>query len=201
MRGLLIVALASGVATADDAVPVDKSFAPPSAVQPLAEPAQPDHGPTEIVHTSYRNVTLTADGISVGLVLAIYADRDDRGDGFLAPAFVIGMLGAGLATPIIHGIHGHGGRGIASFLIRSGLLMAGATVAVNSAHCDGSEELFCGVDRIPAGLAVGTALAAWLDAALLTDETHEIPIRDRHAWTPIVQPQHGGASFGVAARF
>lgn len=201
MRTLLIVALASGVAGADDAVPVDKSFAPPSTVQPLAEPAEPDHGPTEIVHTSYRNETLTADGISVGLMLAIYADRNDRADGFLGPAFAAGFIGAGLATPIIHGFHRHGGRTIASFLLRSGLMMAGATVAVNSAHCDGSEELFCGADRIPAGLAVGTALAAWVDAALLTDETHEVPIRDRHAWTPIVQPQHGGASFGVAARF
>ncbi|MFT3694894.1 MAG: hypothetical protein QM831_17220 [Kofleriaceae bacterium] len=206
LRGVLLVSVFASVSYADVSEPTseygdppvfDKSFAPPSSIHPLDQPAQPDRGPTEIVHTSYRDQTLIADGLSVALTLGVYALPNDNLGG---TSLAAGMLGV-LATPIIHGVHGHGMRAVASYLLRSGTISVAMVAALETCPMNGTlADLNC-LDRVPAGIAVGTIAAAAIDAAFLTDETVERPVRDGHEWTPIIQPQTGGASFGVAARF
>ncbi|HEY0251006.1 MAG TPA: hypothetical protein VGC41_05740 [Kofleriaceae bacterium] len=197
-RGLLLLSVFAGISQADEIL--DKSFVPPSSVQPRSEPAGP---PTETIHASYRNETITADALSIALTMTVYIDMSDRHEAALAPLFATGLLGSVFATPIIHAIHGHGMRGVGSYLLRSGLGMMGMVVAIETKNCGSGEfaDLFCGFERAPAGFAIGIALAATFDAIALTDETHERPIQSAHNWTPMIAPQRGGAEVGFAASF
>jgi hypothetical protein len=168
--------------------------AEPPSLTPRVEPAAPAED-----HTSYRAYTLTADGLSVGALLLGFAseglgghDSDSTGG-----LYVLGLLGGSFATPIIHGIRGHGGRAIGSYLMRSGLMGLGAMVGIASAGRCSPAEWFCGLDRALPGMAGGLVVASVVDAALLTDED----VEPSSGWTPVIAPRAGGATFGIAAAF
>src|SRR3954470_17526274 len=173
------------------------AHAEPPSLTPLVEPA----APLVEEHTSYRVYTLTADGLSIGALLLGAASesatgRDSDATGGL---YTVGLLGGAFVTPIIHGMRGHGGRALGSYLLRSGLMGIGGMIGVASAGRCADTEWFCGLDRMVPGMAGGLVAASVLDAVFLTDETVERPSGPQ--WTPIVAPRAGGATVGLVAAF
>lgn len=171
------------------------ALAQPS-LAPLAEPAQP-----ETVTTSYRTSTLVADGLSIAAIAASFASEGPNGRdrAVTGPLLVAGVIGGAWLTPIIHGVRGHGGRAVGSWLLREGAMGLGMIIGVSTANCMGSGDLFCGLDRLGPGLLGGLVVASVLDAAFLTDETHERA--PAATWSPVIAPRQGGGTVGVAASF
>lgn len=193
LRGFLLVAMFASFARADD---LDAPIAPPSSVVPLQQPGQPQ----QVVHTSYRNQILVADALSIGATLSFYGTRDGGTDNAAATMLILGVVGGEFATPIIHAVHGHGTRALGSYFLRAGLLSAGLVIAAESGPLDCSQGGGCGLDNIPAGLAIGIAAASLFDMAYFSDDVQVRPVTAR-TWSPIVAPQHGGAQLGIAATF
>jgi hypothetical protein len=175
------------------------AFADPPSLTPLTEPAQAVA--TVTVTDSYRSQTLTADGLVLGAALlgAGLEGPDGRDTSASNTLFPLALIGGVFATPIIHGLHGHAGRAIASYFLRSGAIGLGAVIGVSTATCS-SGEYFCGFDRLGPGMLGGFVVAAALDAAFLTNETHEVPAHGT-TWAPIVAPRQGGATAGFAMTF
>jgi hypothetical protein len=180
-------------AVADPPPPLHLGTLPPS----LTEPVQP----TVEVTTSYRSITMTADALSIAACLGGFASEDKNGmdSNLTGSLYVTCILGAGFATPIIHGIRGHGMRAIGSYLIRSGSATVGMVVGIATADC-ARDDWFCGFDRIIPGMVGGLVVASVIDAAFLTDETEVRPVGGV-AWTPVVAPARGGGTIGVSASF
>jgi hypothetical protein len=172
------------------------AFADPPSLTPLSEPA------TVTVTESYRSQTMTADGLALGAALlgAGLEGPNGRDTSASDTLFPLALLGGMFATPIIHGMHGHAARAVGSYFLRSASMGAGMAIAVATASCTPNEFL-CGFDRIGPGLVGGFVVAAVIDAAFLTDETHEQPVRGGTAWAPIVTPRQGGATAGFAMAF
>jgi len=194
----------SRVASADVSEPTNEGAVAEPVSQPrlgvlppsLTEPIRP----TVEVTTSYRSITMTADALSLAAVLGGFASEGKNGEDsdLTGPLYMVGMLGGMFATPIIHGIRGHGARAIGSFLLRDGAAGVGAMIGVATASCT-PQEWFCGLDRIGPGMLAGLAVASAIDAAFLTDETEQRPVGV--AWTPILAPARGGGTLGIAATF
>ena len=170
------------------------ALAQPS-LAPLAEPAQP-----ETVTTSYRAQTMVADGLSIAAILGSFASEGPGGrdSSVTGPLLVAGLIGGAWITPIIHGVRGHAGRAVGSWLLREGAMGLGAIIGVASASCS-ADAFLCGFDRIGPGLVAGLVVASVLDAAFLTDETHERA--PASSWSPVIAPRQGGGTIGFAASF
>lgn len=194
LRGLLLVPMFASLARADE---LDAPIAPPSSIAPLQQPGQPQ---LEVVHTSYRNQILVADALSIGATLSFYGTRDGGTDNAAATMLILGVAGGEFATPIIHAVHGHGTRALGSYFLRAGLMTAGLVIAAESGPLDCSQGSGCGLDNIPAGLAIGIAAASLFDMAYFSDDVEVRPVTAR-TWSPIVAPQRGGAQLGIAATF
>ena len=183
----LILASVLGVAGVAHAQP---------SLAPQLEPAQPAPEPET---PSYRAYTMTADAISIAALVGSFASEGANGGDSAAtgPLMFLGVLGGAWAAPIIHGIRGHGGRAVASWLLREGAMGAGMIIGVASATCT-PDQWFCGLDRLGPGLLGGLIVASVIDAAFLTDETHEAATA---SWTPVLAPRQGGGTIGLAASF
>ncbi|HET9987190.1 MAG TPA: hypothetical protein VFQ65_01690, partial [Kofleriaceae bacterium] len=116
------------------------AFADPPSLTPLTEPG------TVTVTSSYRSQTLTADGLSLAAALLGAGLEGPNGRDTTASnaLFPIALLGGAFATPIIHGLHGHGVRAIGSYLLRNAAMGAGAVIGVATATCTPNEFL-CGI--------------------------------------------------------
>jgi hypothetical protein len=147
----------------------------------LATTAQADGETT----TSYRRVTLATDAISAGVLVTGLVVMGGVDENAATTSMVIGGLGAlFLATPIVHGVRGHGARAVGSFFMRAGLTAVGAAAGL-AADCSGQ---FCEFGTAALGGLVGLGISVALDAAFLTDEL---------ALTPIITP----SGVGVATRW
>ena len=164
------------------------------ALAPQQEPAQP-----QVETTSYRGSTLFADSLSIAAIVGSFASEGPNGQdrSVTGPLLVAGVIGGAWITPIIHGVRGHGGRAVASWLLREGAMGIGMIVGVETARC--SDQFLCGLDRLGPGLVGGLIVASVLDAAFLTDETHERA--PAPSWSPILAPRQGGGTVGIAASF
>ncbi|MEO6776610.1 MAG: hypothetical protein ABI467_26945 [Kofleriaceae bacterium] len=195
----VVVSIALGVALAVASVP---AFADPPSLTPLTPLTQPEPEPATVTVTdSYRSKTLTADGLVLGAALlgAELEGANGRDTAASNTLYPLALLGGVFATPIIHGLHGHGGRAIASYLLRATAIGAGAVIGVASASCT-PHDFLCGLDRIGPGMLGGFIVAATIDAAFMTNETHEEPVHGA-TWAPIVAPRQGGATAGFAMVF
>ncbi|MBK7078962.1 MAG: hypothetical protein IPH44_42525 [Myxococcales bacterium] len=175
---LIALGMAASTARADD---------------PTAEPS-----PAAERVTSYRKYTLTADVLSLSLMVAGGLAEGEGGRDTAASNTLMGVgsMGAVFATPIIHGIRGHFGRSLGSLALRSGLGALGGSLGFAMADCRGSDDIVCGLDLVGPGLLLGLAAATVIDAAYLTDE------RDgRTGWAPQLAVTHDRVQVGVAAAF
>lgn len=148
--------------------------------------------------TSYRRYTLTADVISLGLMVAggLAEGKDGEDTALSTNLMGVGSMGVLLATPLIHGIRGHVGRALGSLALRSGLGGLGGMLGFGMADCRNSDGIACGVDLAAVGVVVGLAVASAIDAGALTDER-----ADRTSWAPQVAVTHDRVQVGVAAAF
>ena len=151
----------------------------------------------EVTTTHYYGQTLTADALSLGLFVGgMYAEGESGRDTETSNALMsAGLLGGFFASPVIHFSRGHIDRGVESMLLRGGLASLGMVVGVETASC-GDNEILCGFDRIGPGVLVGLTVASVIDAATLTEETHEEP-----TWVPHVAASSRGVQVGIAATF
>jgi len=172
------------------ATPLVAHADPPSLTAPIAPPS--------IEHTSYAAYTLTADGIGIGALIAggIAEGPNGRDTTASDTLFTVGMLGSVFATPLIHGIRGHGMRALGSVLLRAGGMGIGMAVGISMASCSNGDA-FCKLDGAGPGMIGGLIVASIVDAAANTDETVERPAR----WSPVIAPRSGGGTIGFAAAF
>ncbi len=182
------------------------ALTPPALTPPLAPALAPRTEPAGAApEASYRATTMTADALCIASMLGSFASEGPGGRDSAAtgPLLAAGVIGGAWVSPIIHGLHGHGGRAVASWLIRQGAMGAGMIVGLETASCS-PDEWFCGLDRIGPGALGGLVVASLIDAALLHDDDSERPARTTQAsgaWAPIVAPRSGGATLGFAASF
>jgi hypothetical protein len=169
--------------------------AAPVEVAPLAQPAQP---PAEDVVTSYRASTATADLISLGVILGGFSMDGSHVHDASDAVITTGLLGAFIASPVIHASRGHLARALGSFAMRGWIAGTGAVIGAATAECS-SAQWFCGADRVAPGMVAGLAVAMLIDQVWLTDERAPRRRAATAAWTPIVAPRTGGGTVGVAA--
>lgn len=158
----------------------------------VAAPARADApDPDRVTH--YRAYTLAADGAAVALLLAgvaIAPDHQDAG----AALIDVGVIGGLAATPIVHGVRGHGARTTLSLLLRVGLGAVGATIGTRLVRDPDVWDALIEGGLI--GIAGGYAAAAGIDALTLTDERG-----GRDGWGPQVVVAPGRVQLGVVAAF
>ena len=149
------------------------------------------------VTTHYYGTTLTVDALSLGLFVAgVGAERaNGKITEDLDTLIDAGLLGGLFGAPFVHFTRGHFDRGVESMLLRGGLASLGMVVGIQTASCD-PKELLCGLDRIGPGVLIGLSIASVIDAAALTEETHEEP-----TWVPQVAASSRGVQVGIAATF
>jgi hypothetical protein len=153
--------------------------------------------------TSYRSMTLTADAVGIGMLVAGgYAEGENGRDTDASNAlFAVGGLTTLFATPIIHIARGHKERGVGSILMRGGLAGLGMAIAFsanNDCHDDkndglGDPDFLCELDYVGYGVLGGLIAASVIDAAFMTDEKVE-----RATWAPQAWANQHGAGAGVA---
>jgi len=128
--------------------------------------------------TWYGWKTLAADAISIGLM----------------PVFGLGVLGYAFATPIIHGLHDNGYRGLGSALYRSTGMLMFLIGALNSAFsCEDSTSTDCTVASTVAVVGGAMVLSAPVLDALIAWES---PPRRR--WSLHVTPTFARGHTGLS---
>lgn len=165
------------------ATPTARADAPPASPAPTA--------------TSYRRYTLTADVVSLSLMVAggLAEGEDGRDTALSSNLMGAGVLGGLFATPIIHGVRGHADRAVGSFFLRAGLGVAGAGLGFALADCRGDDAL-CELDLVGPGFLVGFVAASLIDAAAMTTER-----RGPATWAPQLAVSRDRVQLGVAAAF
>jgi len=87
--------------------------------------------------------------------------------------FVGGYL---LGGPLVHVANGNPKQAVGSLLLRAGLPTGGILLGAIAAesHCEHSDEMFCGLGEIAAGMLVGMVTATVIDAAVLAKKTTKV---------------------------
>jgi hypothetical protein len=159
---------------------------------PAALPPAPEIAP-EIEIADYRWQVAAADVVSVALALS------QSGAGIR-----LGGLTYVLGGPIIHAVHGQGGRMGVSLAMRVGLPIALAFAGAGLAHHDcspGDDDCDDGsLGGAILGFGVGIVTAMVVDSAVIAGAV-EVRKHTGATWAPqiAVTPRHVG--FGVVGRF
>ena len=154
----------------------------------FAQPAEQPAAPTDTVTVKdwYGYQILGADA-------AVFAIAAGTHEGDL----YFGWVGTGAA---VHAAHGHGGRAVASVVMRAGLPVAGLLLGASSAKgCSGD---LCELGPALIGGMLGMGIAEVTDVAMAWDEEQVAVPKAARSWTPVASVRHDrGATFGIAARF
>lgn len=170
---------------------------PPTAAPVRVEP----------VTVSYRGQIITADVVSLGLmVLGPLSDEHEMN------LSGIGFAGWFLAAPLVHAAHGRGGAAAKSLGLRVGLPILGGlagyrlgpddTACVYDAELDGrAPHGGCGdhgsIIGALLGVAAGAGTAMYIDAKYLSRyQTSRVV-----TWSAGIAPTRGGASLAVSGSF
>lgn len=160
----------------------------------MTPPAPPSAPLPEVEIEDYRWQIAVVD--AAGLALAFSQNQTGTSLGGLAYA---------LGGPVIHGMHGHGGRVLASMALRVGLPLALAIGGgeLGRQDCSGPDDYDCGGANIGGallGFGLGVVTAMVVDDALIA---RPVAIRkhDDATWAPqiAVTPRHVG--LGALGRF
>jgi len=166
------------------------SVASPASAQ---EPSPPP--PAKPSRTWYGWQTLSADGaaFSLGIAAAASFGRDKPAEPAAALA-ALGLLSWGLASPIIHCVHGNFGNGFGSLVIRAFGGFAALVPAFFFTLVPDSGFLFA----TAAILLVPTTLDA---AVLAYDRPPVAPPKQGAQLMPTVTPTRNGATLGLVGSF
>ncbi len=174
----------------------------PPAYAPLPQPA-----PLETVTVSYKSHIITADLVSLGLmVLGPVVDERD------ASLSGLGLSGYFLAAPIVHLAHGRGGAAVKSLGLRVALPVlggwAGYRIGPDDTSCvqavdeyghgghGGCDDHGSIIGLVLGGLfGVGTAM--YVDAKYLAKYETTRPAM----WSAGITPTRGGASLSFSGSF
>jgi hypothetical protein len=149
MRSLVVVLLLVATAHAD----------PPGMTAPTASPV--DHGDID----SYRLQTAMSD--AAALAMFVIAAKSEDGDATATIGLGIYVAGG----PIVHLIHHHNGRAVASLALRVALpFLAGAVGAgIASGNCGGDcNDPFAALGGAVIGAVVGAGAASAIDIGYLS---------------------------------
>jgi hypothetical protein len=178
--------------------------AQPGATSPTPSDADTAE-PTET--TSYASYTLAVDALGIGAIIAggIAEGPGGRDTDASKVLFGVGFFSAMLASPLVHGVHGHWKRAAASVGIRYGLASVGMVAGIAMSSCDGSHELFCGLSGAGIGMISGLAAASLIDAVFLAGDERPARVartnRPNRLWAPTVAANQQGVHLGFAAQF
>jgi hypothetical protein len=163
----------------------------------------------EVETKSYAVQTVTADGISIGLVtVGILTHSDTTMNLFAFP----GVIGYALATPIIHGIHGNWARAVGSLALRVLVIpvagIAGGVAGASSCDTGSSKsdaDAYRGLGCFARGFTIGAGLGAVavsaFDAIMFANETVPKAKPAAVQMTPTIDPSRRGATIGVGGAF
>jgi hypothetical protein len=196
-RAAEVMVLASVLLAATARAQPSQPSEPDPEVEPAAPLVQPAQPPADELVTSYRPWTMTADVISLGLIVGGFSMDGNHFHDTSDAIITTGVLGGFVASPLIHAARGHYLRALGSFALRGWIAGTGAMIGVATADCR-SALLFCGLDRMPPGMIAGFAIAMVIDNVWLTDE-HVPRNGAAPAWAPVVAPGPGGGTVGVVA--
>ena len=162
-----------------------------SALPTCEEPPRPPPPPptTETIETSYRYQAALADLGAVALIAGGIAGNS-------GPVVDVGLLAYALGGPLVHGIHGEGGRAAASLAIRVTLPVLNALFFAALAQQSSSD------DDEGVGLVVGGFLLGGI-AAMIIDDTaipHSTKV-SRLRLVPTVSGPPGGMVLGLKGHF
>jgi hypothetical protein len=192
-------ALACESTGTDEAVPC-------AAETPAIAPPAPDAQTLKTVEHTYGGETLTADGLSIGLIIASAVLPSTNGT-----ITNIGLGGYLLAAPAVHLAHGNPGRALGSLGLRvalpvglgvggfyTGYLLAGGGKGCNGFQCYGT--VVVGALLGLTGVVVGMAGAMAVDAGVLARERVLAPSPARTlSVAPYFEPTRQGANVGLSA--
>ena len=177
---------------------------PPCTWQPAAGPGcgMPQSAPSMLPGTpmlvmqsepdlDYRWQVIAADGVS--LAFAFSGNMN---------ATSLGIAGYVVGAPLIHVVHGEGGRGGTSLVLRVALPLVGvyAGQALARRSCSG-DDLDCDDGSFGGailGLGLGVLTAMVVDAALIARPVKRKPTM---TWVPQLTAAHDRVGLGVAGRF
>ena len=176
--------------------PEGDTAVPPSTVEPVtpepsaefdwpASPDEPTREPARPVARAkwYGGQTLAVDGVSFGMLFAVP---------------VLGGFGYLFGGPVVHAVHGQGGVGAGSFLLRVGMPVMGAFLGC-AIQGDSSGEFSC-LGGALVGFGLGALGVVVIDASLLAyEEPQENPKKPR-ILTMGHATRHGG-QIGIAGSF
>ncbi len=218
---LVSVLTVASRAFADEPVPTDEvveapqslpALPPAAPASPASRQAAPAEGPVEPTTSAasprttpgewYGYETLLVDGAGLGLAA-----------GTLAGGIPLGV--AGLATyvlggPIVHAVHGHGGKVGIDLAVRLGAPAVGMGIgaAIGCATFSCSKGDFAGFGAFilgGVGAGVGALTAIVIDAAVLANEpaapAKAKPWNGKATFTPQVSALPGGGAIGVGGAF
>ncbi|HET7500094.1 MAG TPA: hypothetical protein VFK02_03800 [Kofleriaceae bacterium] len=204
MPSVLAFLACLALAEAAHAQPGDPVDAPPAAPQPLVAPAPAFAPPGMVAPRPQDEVRIETEHygwqIVVSDVLAIGLAVTN--DGTAVP---LGGLTYLLGGPIIHGMHGEGGRAAGSLALRVGLpvlgALAGRKLLRPGSGCAQDDE-GCGespeIGGLIVGGAIGLATAMIVDAALVARPR---TIEKRVTWTPQITATSQHVGVAVLGRF
>jgi hypothetical protein len=140
--------------------------------------------------------TLAADGVSAGLLSIGLVS-------WTVESTVGGYAGLLLATPVIHVVHGHVGRGIGSFALRLLIPAFGAGVGLGASYLAERDELteLSGVRSAGVGAGIGAAICVALDAAVFAYEPKRDVRSQGHLETRPQMMLHINRTIGVTGTF
>jgi len=204
-------------AFADEPVPTDQvaeaapslPALPPAATAPAPRQAAPAEGPAEPAASPrtgpsewYGYETLLVDGAGLGLGAASVAGG--------IPFGIAGLATYVLGGPIVHAVHGHGGKVGIDLAVRLGApavgLATGAAIGCAMVSCGkGDFSAIIGIIGGGVGAGVGMLTAIIIDAAVLANEpaapAKAKPWNGKPTFTPQVSALPGGGSVGVGGAF
>lgn len=159
--------------------------APAARGQPGAIPVGP--APPPSVETRWYGWQILAIDVVSGVALA-------AGDGS-APQGV-GVGGLVLGGPVVHLIHGHGGRAAGSLALRLGAPFVGGLLLSSTCGAEEYDDGFGCLDEVAVGVLIGASIAVAFDLLQARDEVEVAP-----AIVPAVTVSERGAQLGVVGRF
>ena len=174
------------------AVSATAAAEPPGGAPPALEEAMP----------SYR-LQLAGTDAAAALTLLVGEKTTDSNGQRDQTLIALGIATFALGSPIVHLVHGHGKRALASFLLRGVAPLVTAEIGAQLKTCFVTSSADCDISSASdshriAGLVLGVASAMAIDYTFFG--AAERP-RPEPSWAPSVGATRGGVSLGIAGTF
>jgi hypothetical protein len=151
---------------------------------------------------SYRAQLIVSDVVGTSLLVGGIGQAFSDGEP-AQPVFTLGLVTYGFGAPIIHLVHHHPGRALASLALRVAAPIVTAGIGSQLRTCFVTSSADCNVDEAAAshagiGALIGALSAMAVDTVWLGAAE---PARPAPSWTPTVGANRSAVTLGLAGTF